>query len=76
MSPVQELADSHTSSHAEAPSPDAWRTLVVSGVNHALHDGYTDLIYVLLPLWHYDEQSKTPAAKAITVRVTASAPKT
>ena len=51
MSPVQELANSHTSSHAEAPSPDARRTLVVSGVNHALHDGYTDLIYVLLPVW-------------------------
>ncbi|MHC2103860.1 MFS transporter [Methylobacterium sp. CM6246] len=27
------------------------RTLVVTGVNHALHDGYTDLIYVLLPVW-------------------------
>ncbi len=21
------------------------------GVNHALHDGYTDMIYVLLPVW-------------------------
>ena len=30
---------------------DATRTLVVTGVNHALHDGYTDLIYVLLPIW-------------------------
>lgn len=27
------------------------RTLVIAGVAHALHDGYTDLIYVLLPLW-------------------------
>lgn len=27
------------------------RTLVVAGTAHALHDGYTDLIYVLLPLW-------------------------
>lgn len=26
------------------------RTLVIAGVAHALHDGYTDLIYVLLPL--------------------------
>lgn len=27
------------------------RTLAVAGAAHALHDGYTDLIYVLLPLW-------------------------
>ncbi len=27
------------------------RTLLATGVNHALHDGYTDLIYVLLPVW-------------------------
>jgi FSR family fosmidomycin resistance protein-like MFS transporter len=27
------------------------RTLAVAGVAHALHDGYTDLIYVLLPIW-------------------------
>nr|WP_155905097.1 MFS transporter [Methylopila sp. M107] len=32
---------------SSAPS----RTLVVAGVVHALHDGYTDLIYVLLPIW-------------------------
>jgi len=30
---------------------DASRTLATTGVNHALHDGYTDLIYVLLPVW-------------------------
>jgi MFS transporter, FSR family, fosmidomycin resistance protein len=29
----------------------AKRTLLVTGFNHALHDGYTDLIYVLLPVW-------------------------
>ena len=29
----------------------AGRTLAATGVNHALHDGYTDLIYVLLPVW-------------------------
>lgn len=29
----------------------ASRTLAVVGVNHALHDGFTDLIYVLLPVW-------------------------
>jgi FSR family fosmidomycin resistance protein-like MFS transporter len=27
------------------------RTLAVAGAAHALHDGYTDLIYVLLPIW-------------------------
>jgi FSR family fosmidomycin resistance protein-like MFS transporter len=27
------------------------RTLAVAGVAHAVHDGYTDLIYVLLPVW-------------------------
>ncbi|UPK35907.1 MFS transporter [Bradyrhizobium sp. 186] len=39
---------------AESGSQDrsrAARTLAATGVNHALHDGYTDLIYVLLPLW-------------------------
>jgi MFS transporter, FSR family, fosmidomycin resistance protein len=41
-----------------APIPDTSarqahqrRTLVVAGFAHALHDGYTDLIYVLLPVW-------------------------
>jgi FSR family fosmidomycin resistance protein-like MFS transporter len=29
----------------------AARTLGVTGLNHALHDGFTDLIYVLLPVW-------------------------
>src|SRR3974390_2928953 len=27
------------------------RTIGVAGAAHALHDGYTDLIYVMLPLW-------------------------
>ena len=27
------------------------RTLLVAGLAHALHDGYTDMIYVLLPVW-------------------------
>ena len=30
---------------------NARRTLAVAGTAHALHDGYTDLIYVLLPIW-------------------------
>jgi hypothetical protein len=29
----------------------ARRTLFVAGTAHALHDGYTDLIFVLLPVW-------------------------
>jgi FSR family fosmidomycin resistance protein-like MFS transporter len=31
--------------------PEARRTLAVAGAAHALHDGFTDLIYVLLPIW-------------------------
>jgi MFS transporter, FSR family, fosmidomycin resistance protein len=27
------------------------RVLTLAGIAHALHDGYTDLIYVLLPVW-------------------------
>jgi MFS transporter, FSR family, fosmidomycin resistance protein len=29
----------------------ARRTLTLAGVAHALHDGFTDMIYVLLPVW-------------------------
>lgn len=39
---------------AVEPSRDrthATRTLTVTGLNHALHDGFTDTIYVLLPIW-------------------------
>ncbi|MHC2255206.1 FSR family fosmidomycin resistance protein-like MFS transporter [Bradyrhizobium embrapense] len=39
-------AGASRSDHVHAP-----RTLTVTGLNHALHDGYTDLIYVLLPVW-------------------------
>ena len=35
--------------------------------------GYYPELNVLLPLWHHDRQSKTPAAKSIPVRVTRSA---
>jgi MFS family permease len=38
-----------TADTAELPRPA--RTLTATGFNHALHDGYTDLIYVLLPIW-------------------------
>ena len=29
----------------------AQRTLVLAGIAHSLHDGFTDMIYVLLPVW-------------------------
>jgi MFS transporter, FSR family, fosmidomycin resistance protein len=32
-------------------SGDERRAVSVAGAAHALHDGYTDLIYILLPLW-------------------------
>lgn len=31
--------------------PFSRRILAICGLAHALHDGYTDLIYVLLPVW-------------------------
>ena len=41
-----------TPARASGPGmPRPRRTLVAAGVDHALHDGYTDLIYVLLPVW-------------------------
>ncbi|MGL3211961.1 MFS transporter [Bradyrhizobium sp. BR 1433] len=42
------------SAETGATRPDrarSTRTLTVTGLNHALHDGYTDVIYVLLPIW-------------------------
>ena len=33
------------------PRADARATLLIASIAHALHDGYTDLIYVLLPVW-------------------------
>lgn len=33
------------------PLSQARRTLLGAGIVHALHDGYTDTIYVLLPVW-------------------------
>jgi MFS transporter, FSR family, fosmidomycin resistance protein len=36
---------------ANPEKSEARRTLAMAGVAHALHDGYADVIYVLLPLW-------------------------
>ncbi|HLH86999.1 MAG TPA: MFS transporter [Xanthobacteraceae bacterium] len=41
-----------TEAHEPAASPR--RTLLIACVAHALHDGYTDLIYLLLPIWQAD----------------------
>ena len=35
----------------QSPVTNARRTLLIAGLAHALHDGYTDVIYVLLPVW-------------------------
>jgi FSR family fosmidomycin resistance protein-like MFS transporter len=32
-------------------SPDQRRVVSIAAATHALHDGYTDLIYIMLPLW-------------------------
>ena len=32
-------------------SPEQRRSASIAAVTHALHDGYTDLIYIMLPLW-------------------------
>jgi FSR family fosmidomycin resistance protein-like MFS transporter len=36
---------------APTMSGDQRRAVAVAGSAHALHDGYTDIIYILLPLW-------------------------
>jgi FSR family fosmidomycin resistance protein-like MFS transporter len=36
---------------APTMSGDQRRAVTVAGTAHALHDGYTDIIYILLPLW-------------------------
>jgi MFS family permease len=45
------LATIASNPSAFSRSNHARRTLIVAGFAHALHDGYTDLIYVLLPVW-------------------------
>jgi MFS transporter, FSR family, fosmidomycin resistance protein len=44
--PAAKAVDIHRRDRSRAS-----RTLTLTGLNHALHDGYTDLIYVLLPIW-------------------------
>jgi MFS transporter, FSR family, fosmidomycin resistance protein len=40
-----------TPTNAEGPLVSRARTLWTACAAHALHDGYTDLIYLLLPIW-------------------------
>jgi len=43
---------SHSAVIADVPNVSrARRTLALAGLAHALHDGFTDMIYVLLPVW-------------------------
>jgi MFS family permease len=44
-------ASSATHPSVPQPLPQARRALLGAGAAHALHDGYTDMIYVLLPVW-------------------------
>jgi MFS family permease len=39
---------------SQPASPSRSRVLWLSCVAHALHDGYTDMIYVMLPVWQTD----------------------
>ncbi|CAA2106062.1 hypothetical protein MBUL_03500 [Methylobacterium bullatum] len=48
---IDERVESPTGRERDILAPPPTRTLTAAGVNHALHDGYTDLIYVLLPVW-------------------------
>jgi MFS transporter, FSR family, fosmidomycin resistance protein len=43
--------NSESRSDTEASRANEKRALAVAGGAHALHDGYTDLIYVMLPIW-------------------------
>src|SRR6478735_7021114 len=44
-------AFSTASARADHPDPGRTRVLWVACGAHALHDGFTDTLYVLLPLW-------------------------
>jgi MFS transporter, FSR family, fosmidomycin resistance protein len=50
MSAVSEAASAEASG-AVATKADERRAIGVASGAHVLHDGYTDLIYVMLPLW-------------------------
>jgi FSR family fosmidomycin resistance protein-like MFS transporter len=45
------LAGSASHNVGAPQKPDGRRTLALAGLAHALHDGCSDMIYVLLPVW-------------------------
>jgi MFS family permease len=48
------MLDTTQQSIAAEDRASARRTLALAGTAHALHDGYTDLIYILLPVWQVE----------------------
>jgi MFS transporter, FSR family, fosmidomycin resistance protein len=48
---MRRLSWEHFTAWAPEMSVEQRRAAAVAGAAHALHDGYTDLIYILLPLW-------------------------
>ena len=48
---MRRLSLEHIAAWSERFSPDQRRVAVIAAVTHALHDGFTDLIYIMLPLW-------------------------
>src|SRR3984885_85426 len=48
---MRRLSWAHFRAWAPEMSVEQRRAAAVAGAAHALHDGYTDLIYILLPLW-------------------------
>ncbi|MDE2609894.1 MAG: MFS transporter, partial [Burkholderiales bacterium] len=55
-SPATDTADTIDTADGLGPATAASRTRVlwISCMAHALHDGYTDMIYALLPIWQAD----------------------
>jgi MFS transporter, FSR family, fosmidomycin resistance protein len=50
------MTNSIAAPNSTSGSPRSKRrhTLLLAGIAHALHDGYTDIIYVLLPVWQVE----------------------
>jgi FSR family fosmidomycin resistance protein-like MFS transporter len=54
LTTLSEPAVQNAGTPAQPAVPSRTRVLWLSCVAHALHDGYTDMIYVLLPVWQAD----------------------
>ena len=52
--PTPSTATQEGPQRASSSSPSRTRVLWLSCIAHALYDGYTDMIYVLLPTWQAD----------------------